>query len=816
VASQDLIASLADGTPVDWARLEADAKDDRERKRVRNMRLVARVAELHRTVTPDDEEPAEPDPAPPAADRPATWGRLQIGERLASGSFGDLYRARDPQLDRDVALKLLRPGPESTTASRLLSEARALARVSHPNVVIVHGADVCDGRAGLWMELLDGRTLESELGERGRFGAAETTGIGRDLCQALAAVHAAGLVHSDMKAQNVMREAGGRIVLMDFGSGRRAGVASPVAGTPLYFAPEVLAGAQPAPQSDIYGLGVLLFHLLTQAYPYEAGDLETLRRQHADGARVYLRDLRPDLPDALVDAVERALEPDPALRFRSAGAMEWALAKTQAPSSSARRPGAIKTALAAAVVVVALGIAWPYVLGTPPVTSLAVLPFVPPDEASAHLVAGLSADVIRELQRFDVEVRTAAGAGALATRPEPIALMHADVVVAGYTRRDAAATTLRLAVRRAGPGPFWSRDYDIPDAQVPSIARTIAHDIAGAIGVALRPGAPAPYQATYRAFEAYQRGRLAAERRSQADLMRSLEYFTQASRLDPAYAAPLAGMADAYLALGVPPFGTLRPMEARVQAKRAAEQAIALDPNLVEAETSLAWAAALYDWEWAEADRRFKNAIRMNSQYGPAHHWYSMFLTDMGRFEEARAELRKAQALEPLSLLYQRDFGWIDFCEARYDDAIAQLRNTLAGDPKYSAAITLLARSLGATGRTGEALAELERARPDISTGSYLSFRGYIEAAGGDPRARQTLAELTQLARREYVTPYYFAVIHATLGQRDAAIAALQRAHAEQDSTLGSINVDPRFDAIRSDERFQAMVRAMRFPQPRR
>src|SRR5262245_7096540 len=307
VALQDLIESLADGTPVDWAGLEAGATNEHDRRRYRNLRLVARVADLHRTLT-ISEDSGETVSPPDMADAPHSWGRLQVGERLARGNFGDLYHAVDPQLDRDVALKLIRPRPDGRETARLLSEARALARVSHPNVVTVYGADVHDGRPGLWMELVDGQTLAARVSEQGTLGAAETIGIGRDLCRALAAVHAAGIVHSDIKPQNVMREAAGRIVLMDFGAGRREGTESEIAGTPMYLAPEVLAGEPPTPQSDIYSLGVTLFYLLSATYPYTAADLNGLRAAHADGARAALRDLRPDLPNALVDAIERALE----------------------------------------------------------------------------------------------------------------------------------------------------------------------------------------------------------------------------------------------------------------------------------------------------------------------------------------------------------------------------------------------------------------------------------------------------------------------------------------------------------------------------
>src|SRR5262245_9539323 len=335
---ESLLESVADGAQIDWAALDGSAATSAERTRYRNLRLVARVAELHRTLVLDeDAEPSPPLVQDLSAVDPVAWGHLTIASRIASGAFGRIYRAHDSHLNRDVALKLLRGDvTQFRPVDRLLSEARTLAQVRHSNVVTVHGADVRDGRAGLWMELIEGQTLEARLTAHGHIGAGEAATIGIDLCRALAAVHAAGLVHGDVKAQNVVREQGGRIVLMDFGAGRAQGAdAAGVAGTPMYLAPEVLAGEPATTQSDLYSLGVLLFHLLTRAYPYTGADLDGLRNAHADGQRRWLRDLRPELPGELVQVIERAVEADPARRFQSAGEMERALggALHLAPSS---------------------------------------------------------------------------------------------------------------------------------------------------------------------------------------------------------------------------------------------------------------------------------------------------------------------------------------------------------------------------------------------------------------------------------------------------------------------------------------------------
>jgi len=273
---------------------------------------------------------------------PGAWGSLAILEKLGEGSFGVVYRAYDPSLQRQVALKLLRvaPGP----SHELLEEAKRLARVRHANVLIVHGADLRDGAVGIWTELIAGATLEDYLAQNGPMGASEARAIGLDLCRALAAVHAHGLVHRDLKASNVMREHGGRIVLMDFGS---VGISTTTSsdniyGTPLTMAPEQLLGGPVGPTADIFGLGTLLYRLTSGQYPLEARSVPELVEKHRAGAAIPLRDRRPDLPTDFVQVVDRATQSDPDARFPSAGAMERALSASTGTAAPVRRERAFE------------------------------------------------------------------------------------------------------------------------------------------------------------------------------------------------------------------------------------------------------------------------------------------------------------------------------------------------------------------------------------------------------------------------------------------------------------------------------------------
>jgi len=313
----EVAAAILDGTPIEWEALDRAAEDG-DRGLVARLRALARISDVHRRAL---------------AETPAAWGPFRITERIGSGTFGDVYRARDAALDRDVALKLLR-APVSGGGSRPSTEGRLLARVRHANVVTVHGAADHGGVYGIWMEFVDGRTLADVVAADGPFAPRDVVAIGRDVCRALEAVHGSGLLHGDIKAQNVMRAADGRIVVMDFGTGRVAGDASQsarIAGTPLYVAPEVLDGGAPDASSDVYSLGVLLYLLLTGAFPVAGRTLREIRRAHADGARVAVRDRRAAVPRRIADVVDRAVAPK-AERFQTAADLERALAAAAQPA----------------------------------------------------------------------------------------------------------------------------------------------------------------------------------------------------------------------------------------------------------------------------------------------------------------------------------------------------------------------------------------------------------------------------------------------------------------------------------------------------
>jgi tetratricopeptide (TPR) repeat protein len=356
----EVAAAIADGASIDWGLLGSNTQP-LSPDLLLPARILQRIAQVHASIPPVEtfasalsislagiRLPGD-EPAPP--DTLTTWGTLAIAEKIGRGSYGDVYRAYDRRLNRTVALKLLRR--RDRLESAVIDEGRLMARVHHPHVVTVYGAERIEGRVGLWMHFVDGGTLEEEVQNHGPLAPLEVAKAGIQLAQALGAVHAAGLLHRDVKAQNAMRDADGRVLLTDFGTGRELSEAAgsdgrhELAGTPLYMAPEVLNGAPASVSSDVYGLGVVLFHLATGSFPVSGRSLRDLREEHRRQRRTAVRQARADLPKRLAVVIDRAIDPDPKCRYASASDLETALVET---TQSRARPAFL---LAAAALVVA-------------------------------------------------------------------------------------------------------------------------------------------------------------------------------------------------------------------------------------------------------------------------------------------------------------------------------------------------------------------------------------------------------------------------------------------------------------------------------
>jgi len=842
----ELADSVATGSDVDWASAST-AHDRVDREVLEQLKLIDAVARLHRGGLA---APREDGPAPPL-EPGERWAQLVVVERVSGGTFGDVYLARDTALDRDVALKLLRQRARAETlASQFLAEGRLLARVAHPNVITVYGAESVGGRVGLWMEFIRGLTLEDVLRQHGAFSAREATFIGLDLCRALAAVHATGLVHRDVKAANVMREQGGRIVLMDFGAGgdleaNRDG--DQMAGTPLYLAPEIFAGRAATVRSDLYSLGVLLYRLTTAAYPVSGATLADLAAAHRAGRFVRLRDARPNLPDGFVHVVERALSPSPEQRFESAGAMEQALAgwlggiaaadapaaaapPAPSPSTRARGPMAAAAIALALVVVAAIGF-WirrpakpAAATASAAIRSVAVLP-LQNIGAGDYFADGMTEALIADLGRtgvLDVISRTSVMRfkGSQQPLPEIAKALNVDAVVEGSVLRDGRRVRITAQLIDARTDKhLWANSYERDVKDVLSLQADVARAIAQEVRTTLsrqqeaRSAETSKRAVSPEALEAYLQGRFHWNRRGGDDLLKSVDYFEQAIKIDPAYAAAYAGLADSYTLLGSVS-GSMGPKAAMANAKKAAESALKLDDSLGEAHTSLAMLHFWYDWDWAAAEKEFKLAIARNRSYPTAHHWHAIFLSAMGRHEEAMAEIDQALRLDPVSAIIRASRGWIQYHRRQFDESIVESKKALDLDADFVRAHTYLGMNYLKKGMAQDAIREFTEA--DRLAGSIpITLVQRAEAyalAGRTAESHAILADLIRPRAPRYVSPSDIASLYIWLGDNDRAMDWLAKAFDERSFNMVYLKVHPIYDPLRQDPRFVTLLRRMQFP----
>jgi TolB-like protein/tetratricopeptide (TPR) repeat protein len=845
-----LAESVADGSSVDWQEAEARATTD-EQAVIRQLRVLASLAAIHRSL------PGGSDAGPRAGERRTTspaigsWAELSLVERLGGGTFGEVYRAWDRHLEREVALKLLRLDElsDDPQTSRIAREGRLLARVRHPNVITVHGVEIHEGRVGLCMELVRGTTLEDVLRKRGPFSAREAALVGIDLCGALAAVHGAGLIHRDVKAQNVMREDGGRIVLMDLGTGRDSrpdlGFGLPdLAGTPLYLAPEIFDGAPASERTDLYSLGVLLYHLVTGTFPVPATTVHELRDGQARGAAVRLRDARADLPSSFVRVVDRAIDRDPTRRYASAGALEadllQALNETSATADAAQPAGSapwrffagrreLAGALALSVLALITLIWWsvahrPVPLAPRTIRSIAVLPLANlSGDVSQEFFADGMTDVLignlAKIRALRVISRTSVMQykGVRSPLKDVARALNVDAVLEGSVQRVADRVRISVdLVHVATDRHVWVNSYERDVGDVLALQSEVARTIAREVQAQLTPqeeasfvAAAAAPQLNSAAQDAYLQGRYYWSKRTPDGLQQALDYFRQASALAPNFAPAYAGQADTYNLLP----GNMPPAVAYPLAKAAAAKALELDPTRAEAHASMAFATFVFDRDWTAAEAAFQRALQHQPSYPTAHQWYGDFLEVMQRFGEASAHLEQAAALDPLSTAIAVDIGSLPLFEGRVDEAMTRLRTTVERHPGAPGARYYLAVCYELKGMLAEAAAETSLGLDVAPQHAFLrSEKGRLAALEG--RRSEALKIIADLAADPSggAAQSAIAYVYAALGDTDHMFEALRRAEAERLPSLLWLASDQLFVPFRTDPRFIAILNRLRLP----
>ena len=846
------------GWLTDW--LEADPA---ERERLR-ARLAAEhpdlVAEADALASASDEfrgfletpalviaarELAQEDPLLPAG---FMVGPYIVVTLLARGGMGDVYRATDSRLGRDVALKVLAQTKtgDPRRVERFMHEARVTASLDHPNVVRVYDVGRFEDRAYLVAELLEGETLRARI-ERGPIPSAEVLKIGVEIARGLVAAHAAGLVHRDLKPDNIFLTRSGTTKILDFGIAKLAQdetvrdgfstLTGVVLGTTGYLSPEQIQGSRIDARADLFALGAVLFEMLTgtRAFAHEHV-VETLHAILHDSPPDVLAE-RENVPPALTDIVTRLLEKSREARFQSstdvitalqavdlttAGSQPGARRKSRSRKAGpATRARWIPVALAAGLAIAVIGLwsSWsrPATSASSPSVTLAVMPFrsIPAAKENELLELGLADVLISRLgQLSSVRVLPLSATERLRTA-EPLQAarkLGADRVLTVTLQREKGAVRAVPRLASTSGEPIWSTIIDTDASSVFSIQDIIVTKVIEELAPALSAGGRGRLaRAGTRnnaAFEAYVRGRAYVLKPTRADLTRAEESFREALKLDPGFADAWAGLGSAYkrmpIAAGVPP------REAFPKAKEAANRALQLDPANAEAHSVLGTVAFWYDWDYPRAEHLLRRALELQPSSADSQLFLAHLFANLGRSDEALEEIRRARAFDPAWPLARAHEGHFLFMARRYDQALEHLNDSTKVDPRFWPGQTFRMLTLLALGRYEEAIRESDRLteirrqdRPDLPEST--AYEGYALARMGRiADAEKVLVEVQARMPRTRASSEAL-VLHA-LGRDDEALHRLQDAVNERALGVTFLGVYPFWDDLRGSPEFRKIL----------
>lgn len=785
-----------------------------------------------------------------------TLSHYRILEKIGVGGMGEVYLARDERLERDVAVKLL-PHSELVDPSarkRLRKEAAALSKLNHPNIETLLDFESMEGREFLVVEYIAGVTL-SELLSKGPLPEKEIARLGAQLASGLAAAHAQKIVHRDLKPSNLRITPDGRVKILDFGiatvlkpqpeitgmdpstdssTGNQAAV-----GTLPYMAPEQLQSEAADARTDIYGAGGVLYEMATGQRPFREETasrlIDAILHQPVVPPRAINGRISPELERIIV----KCLEKWPENRYQSAQELEVDLRQLVVPRTTSPLPplhqaharwkagdwaGVLALALAAGLLLLNFSSLRDWLTGTggrARITSVAVLPLENlsgnPDQD--YFADGMTDQLITDLGKIKalkVISRTSVMQykGAKKSLPEVARDLNVDAIVEGTVLRAGDRVRINAQLIYAPTDrQLWTNSYERDQIDVLKLQGDVAGAIANEVRIAVTPqererlaSAPPVVPAAY---EAYLKGRYHWYKGTEHDWLTARQYFEQAAQLDPNYAPAYAGLADYYWQTDELPPGIKM-----AKAKQYALKALEIDPNLAEAHASLGAVRYFGDWNWPEAEREYKRALELDSGSLEAHLRYSDYLSEMGRAEEALAEVRRTQKLDPLSVTTQVMVGWVLYFARRYDEAAEQCRNAVDLEPNFVGAHNCLGLSYLAKRMYGEAIQECQKA---VSLSGNDSIRTVDLAqayalSGNKAGARAVLNAWQAHEKQSYIPPYFFAQVYVALGEKDQGLAWLEKGYAERDIQLVVLTVDPAFDSVRSDPRFQDLMRRLKLP----
>jgi len=782
-------------------------------------------------------------------------GHYRILEKIGAGGMGEVYRAHDEQLDRDVALKVLpaQALTDETARTRLLREARAAAALNHPHICTIHEVGEAGGQAYIAMELVEGKPL-SELVPGEGLPVEMVLRFGSQIADALAHAHERRIVHRDLKSANVVITPEGRAKVLDFGLAKRLSgeelaeattkslasltQAGALVGTVPYMAPEQLRGRPADARSDVWALGVVLYEMAAGRRPFQGQtgfELSSAIFNHVPPP------LPPPVPTELGAVIERCLAKEPGQRYQQGSEVRAALEAVQSGVAlptwpawryalSRRRRLALTVALAVAFSVVAAilvalnvgGLRERLGGGAPRIHSLAVLPLanLSGDPQQEYFADGMTEELITNLAKISalkVISRTSVMLykGSKKPLPQIAKELDVDALIEGSVLREGGQVRITAELIQASTDQhLWAESYQRDLRSVLALQGEIASAIADKVRAAVTPTERTRLASARpvnpEAYDACLKGMQCSSRLTPHDLVAALEYFELALKKDPNYAPAYAGVS--FVWLDRQQAGYTAPREAGPKAKAAALKAIELDSTLGEGHSALAAVNCLYEWDWAGAEVEFKRAIELNPNFPYARALYSHYLMIMKRPEEAMPQIERALELDPLNPLVQLHHGAELMFAGRYDEAIVQFRKLLRTLPENPGAHFALSEIFFRKAMYEESLAEMKACYAGDREMEEALTQGYAQS-GYRGATRRAADILVARARKTYVSPSDVAELYALAGEKAQALAWLEKGLEVHDPRMPENPRHRVFETLRSDPRFQALLRRMNLPQ---
>ncbi len=783
--------------------------------------------------------------------------------------MGIVFLAEDERLHRKVALKTLPPAlaGDPQRLARFEREVKTVAALNHPNIVTIYSVEEAEGKRFFTMEHVEGRTL-SQLTPPGGMPLEEFLKIAVPLADALAAAHAKGIQHRDLKPGNVMVNSDGRVKVLDFGlaklrehDGTEAMGFHPqtsltqeglAIGTLAYMAPEQLRMLPTDPRADIFSLGVVLYEMATGRCPFRG-------QSTAEVISAILRDTPPrafeqndGIPPEVDAILRRCLEKEPAKRFGSAVEVRDDLAEVaravdlgQPASRVTRSPSApvrIATSryarfAAAALAIVLLGagvFAWR--TRVPPASaagtaspiaaqlpSLVVLPLSNFSDEPEYFVDGMTDALISALARIEgVRVISRQSAmhykGSTKLLPQIARELGVDFVVEGSVARVGETVRLNTQVIQADPeATLWSESFERAAGEILALQNSFASAVAHAVHARISPVEEVQLAATRAvdpdAYEAYLQGRFFANQFGEANSQKAMVYFQRAIGIDPAFALAWAGLSDALQDRSY--YYVIEPQKGFAEAEAAARKAISLDPGLSDAHASLGDLLLFTKWNWVEAETELNEAVRLNPNSANARRRRWLLYSCLRRFAEGRAEIEFAQRLDPLSPLIHGDVGVQRLLDGDPQQALIEIAATLELDPTYSPAHFFAWLAYEALDRDPERGLELERLLPGYRLESLQpEFIRRRDKDGYAAALRWFTGALAEKANQERVPTSLVATFFTQAGEEDLAMSWLERCRRERCWDLAWLSAAPDYTPLHGREDFRRMVEELGLPQP--